>query len=76
MAISFAQDQGDNHSPDALLPVSAVAQVIGKSPDAIYRNRERWGLPLFFVGGRLMADPKDLITWINDKKAEGAWVGR
>ena len=70
MAIFYADNQEDDHCPTALLPLSRVADVIGKSPDAIYRNRERWGLPVFFVGGRLMADPADLKAWIAACKAE------
>ncbi len=70
MAISHKDHPDKDHCPADLIPMSKVAQVIGKSPDAIYRNRERWGLPLFFVGGRLMADPADLKAWIAAAKAE------
>ena len=61
---------GQPHCPPTLIPLAAVAQVIGKSEDAVYRNRMKWRLPLFFVGGRLMADPADLIAWINERKVE------
>lgn len=55
------------YSLTGLLCVEEVAEILGKSPDTIYRMALKRQIPSFMVGGSRCFDPSELAMWLIKK---------
>ena len=64
------------YSLTGLLSVAEVAEIFGKSTDAIYNMALKQQIPSFMVGGSRCFDPSQLALWLIKKDPQLAVAAR
>ena len=62
------QKTPDSSLPPPLLDVAAVAGILNRPASWVYQQVEAGELPVIRVGRLLRFDPRDLATWLDERR--------